>query len=210
MKKNIITLIISILLITGITFTSGLFINVSNIYLKILLLTLLNLLNGSIAVIAMKITNMKLNLDIKNKKQYLIGICIAIILSLSIACIPALLGFSLVGQHTNFSWFSIIYNFLFYIVIVGPVEELIFRVYIQDTCIDFFNKNKWIGVIIASAVFGLWHFINGSFIQVLFTFAIGLVFGFSKYLIKDSKYLGLALGHGLYDFFNVIVRMFIV
>ena len=95
-------------------------------------------------------------------------------------------------------------------IIIGPVEELIFRVYLQETFIGFFEKNKWIGVIITSLIFGLWHFINGSFIQVLFIFGIGLIFGFSKYLIKNCKYLGLAVGHGLYDFLNVVLRMFII
>lgn len=46
--------------------------------------------------------------------------------------------------------------------------------------------------------------------QVLFTFGIGLVFGFAKYKIKDCKYPGLAFGHGLYDFINTLVRMFVV
>ena len=52
--------------------------------------------------------------------------------------------------------------------------------------------------------------INGSIMQVLFTFGIGLVFGTCRYLIKDCKYPGLALGHGLYDFLNEIVRIFVV
>lgn len=59
-------------------------------------------------------------------------------------------------------------------------------------------------------MFGWWHLINGSLLQVAFTFGIGLVFGMCKYYIKNCKYLGLALGHGLYDFLNVVVRMFVV
>ena len=39
---------------------------------------------------------------------------------------------------------------------------------------------------------------------------IGLVFGFAKYKIKDCGYVGVALAHGLYDFLNTVVRMFIV
>lgn len=70
-----------------------------------------------------------------------------------------------------------------------------------------FSKNRWIGVIIASALFGLWHLINGSFIQVLFTFGIGLVFGLTKEYIKDLHYTGIALSHGLYDFLNYIVTL---
>ena len=47
-------------------------------------------------------------------------------------------------------------------------------------------------------------------IQVLFTFGIGLVFGLAKYFIKQYKYLGLAFAHGLYDFLNVVVTMFVI
>ena len=65
-------------------------------------------------------------------------------------------------------------------------------------------------IILASMLFGIWHLINGSFFQVLFTFMIGSVFGFAKYFIKQYKYLGLSFTHGLYDFLNVIVRMFVV
>lgn len=210
MRKKIIILIVSILAITGITFMTGLFSGISNLALKRYIYILINLLNGGVALVAIKLTGIKIDLDYKNKKQYLIGICIALILSLCIAFIPALLGTSLIGQHTDFSWSSFLFNLFFYMIIIGPVEELIFRVYLQETFIGFFDKNKWIGVIISSLIFGLWHFINGSFIQVLFTFGIGLVFGFSKYLIKNCKYLGLAVGHGLYDFLNVILRMFII
>ena len=38
----------------------------------------------------------------------------------------------------------------------------------------------------------------------------GIVFGFSKYKIKDCGYVGVSVGHGLYDFLNTLVRMFIV
>lgn len=209
-KKKTAVLIISIVLITGITFAGGLFMSVEQIWLRIAILALSNLLNGAVAVIAMKVTEMKPDFDLKNIKQYGIGIIIAILLSLTIAVIPALCGFSLVGPHKDFAWFSIIYNFLNYFLIIGPVEELIFRVYIQDTFVSFFDKGKYIGVVLSAFLFGLWHLINGSLIQVLFTFGIGLVFGTCKYLIKDCKYPGLAVGHGLYDFLNEIVRIFII
>ncbi|MBO5147877.1 MAG: CPBP family intramembrane metalloprotease [Clostridia bacterium] len=84
-----------------------------------------------------------------------------------------------------------------------------FRVYLQDTFVSFLKKNKWIGVIIVSFLFGLYHIINGSIMQVLFTFPIGLVFGFAKYKIKNCGYIGVAFGHGLYDFLITLVRMFI-
>ena len=209
-KRNIATLCISIVFMIAITFFARFVKIIDILWLRIAALVGLNLLNGVVALIAMKITRMKINIDFKNKHQIFIGAVIAITLSVFIAIIPALCGFSLVGEHTDFSWFTIIYDFLFYMLIIGPVEEFVFRVYLQDTFVSFFEKKKWIGVVVVSFLFGLWHIINGSIIQVIFTFGIGLVFGFAKYKIKDCGYIGVSFGHGLYDFLNTIVRMFIV
>ena len=209
-KKKIIILCSTIILICLITFAAR-FVNLINISpIRILVLVLLNLLNGLIAFIAMKLSGIKLEISLKNKMQYLVGIVIALSLSIVIAVIPALCGFSFVGNHMDFSWLDLIYNFLLYLLIIGPVEELVFRVYIQDSFISCFKKHKWAGVVIASLLFGLWHIINENLIQVLFTFGIGLVFGFAKYKIKNCTYLSVALGHGLYDFLNIIICMFIV
>ena len=157
-----------------------------------------------------ELTGIKIGIELKNYLQFVIGLGIALTLSLCLAFIPAWCGHSLVGQHLDYNLGTLIYAFFFYLLVIGPVEELVFRVYYQETFILFFKKHKWIGVIIASALFGLWHRINGSFVQVLFTFGIGLVFGFAKYFIRQYKYLGLAFTHGLYDFLNVVVTMFVI
>ena len=210
MKRKIIILVITTLLLIGITFLAWPIATLSSIWLKRVLAVLLNLTNGAIAFIAIKLTGIDIDLDIKNYLQYLIGIAIALCLSLGIAFIPALLGTSLVGAHQTFSIETLLWSFFYFFFIIGPVEELIFRVYYQETFISFLPKFKWIGVIVAAFLFGWWHIINGSLLQVVFTFGIGLVFGMCKYFIKNCKYLGLALGHGLYDFLNVIARVFIV
>ena len=144
MKKKIIVLLISILVISGITFSTSLFSGVTDLTLKRGIYVLINLLNGVVALAAIKITGIKVDLDLKNKKQFLIGICIALVLSLCIAFIPTLFGTSLIGQHADFSWSSLLFNLFFYMIIIGPVEELVFRVYVQETLIGFFSKNKWI------------------------------------------------------------------
>ena len=210
MKKKIIVLIIATILLIGITFLAWPIATLSNVWLKRVLAVLLNLSNGTVAFTAIKLTGIKLDLDIKNYWQYLIGIGIALCLSLGIAFIPAFFGSSIVGAHQAFSWETLLWSFFYFFFIIGPVEELIFRVYYQETFISFLPKFKWIGVLIAAFLFGWWHLINGSLLQVAFTFGIGLVFGMCKYFIKNCQYLGLALGHGLYDFLNVVVRMFIV
>ena len=210
MKKKIIVLVITTLLILGITFLSWPISTITNPIVKRLLGILLNLSNGAVAFVAIKLTKIDIGIELKNYWQFIFGATIALSVSLFVAFIPAFFGFSIVGNHQNFDWGTLLYSLFFYFLIIGPVEELIFRVYFQETFISFFKKHSWIGVIIAAATFGIWHLINGSLFQVLFTFGFGLLFGFAKYFLKKFKYLGLSFGHGLYDFLNVIVRMFIV
>lgn len=209
-KKNITVLCCSLICIAGVTFLVQFVGYIHMVWLRIAALVGINLLNGLIAFLAMKLTGMKIQPDFGNKRQYLIGTGIALALSVAIAVIPALCGFSLVGEHTDFSWFRFLYNLLFCLLIVGPVEEFVFRVYLQNVFISFFDKHRWVGVVISALLFGLWHIINGNIFQVLFTFGIGLVFGFAKYKIRKCGYAGVALGHGLYDFLNVLVGMFLV
>ena len=209
-KKNIVILCCSIAMICAVTFSLRFIKYIDTSACKIAFNVGINLLNGFIAWIAMKLAGMKIDIDLKNKRQYLIGAAIALALSVVIAIIPALCGVSLVGNHEDFSWIVLIYDLLFYLLIIGPVEEFVFRVYLQDAFVSFFEKHKWLGVVIASFLFGLWHIINGNVVQVLFTFCIGLVFGFAKYKIKNCGYVGVSVGHGLYDFMCSIVTMFIV
>ena len=208
MKKKIIVLIIATALLVLFTFlpnivpltgTAGLYFRFG-IYFAI----------AGVAIASIIITGIKIDFDVKNWKQYLIGLGLAIVISFFAAFLPALLGHSIVGEHQDFNWVNLLLSLLFFVLFVGPVEELVFRVYYQGTFCGFFKKHKWIGVIIAAALFGIWHIINGSLFQVLFTFGFGLIFGFAKYLLKDCKYLGLALGHGIYDFLNIIVCMFVI
>ena len=209
-KKNIAVLGCSLIFIIIVTYLAR-FVNLIDVVaLRIAALAGLNLLNGFIAYAAMKLTKMKIRIDLKNGRQFFIGALLACMLSLVIAIIPAACGVSLIGNHTKFTWFEFIYELLFCLLIVGPVEEFVFRVYLQDAFVGLFKKRQWIGVIVSAFLFGLWHLINGSIEQVLFTFGIGLVFGFSKYKIRNCGYIGVAFGHGLYDFLNYIVRILIV
>ena len=211
MGKKVITLIVSLLVICLITFGAGfLGLFIADLFILFIAKFFVYCLIGGVALVAIKLTGVEIGLDFRNWKSYLIGLVMAIALSLFIAVIPALFGSSIVGSHLDPTPDILILNFVFFLLAVGPVEELVFRVYVQETFMSFFTKHKWIAVIIASFLFGLWHIINGSLIQVLFTFGIGLVFGFVKYFLKDCRFLGVATAHGLYDFLNIVVRVFIV
>lgn len=205
--KRTCVLVIALLSIILITFSARFISGISIFSVRILLSIMLNILNGAVAIVAMKLTKMKTEFGFKNIKSYFIGIVIALALTLIMGLIPIWCGTSLSGDHIDFVLWHFIFEFFYFILIIGPIEELIFRVYIQETIEVYFNKNKWIAVIIAAAIFGIWHIINGGLIQVIFTFIIGLVFGLCKYFIKNCKYVGVALGHGLYDFLIYVLRI---
>ncbi|MGN1111518.1 MAG: CPBP family intramembrane glutamic endopeptidase [Oscillospiraceae bacterium] len=198
--------------ILGVTFSGRLIALVETVWLNRLLKCAVYAVMAITALVGMKLSGMdiKKQLDFKNAKQYLWALSVFAVLSLTVAVIPALFGNSLIGGHTEPSLPLLAYGALFYIGFVGPVEELVFRGYVQELFVEILSKHKWLGAVIAAAVFGLWHWINGSFVQVLFTFGIGLVFGLAKYFIKNCTLVSVALGHGLYDFMNIIIRIVLI
>ena len=102
-KRNILVLSLSLVLIGAVTFSVRWIRYIDMAAFRILAQVVLNLLNGLIAWVAMKCTGMKPELDFQNKRQYGIGVAIALVLGVGIAVVPALCGFSLVGNHTDFS-----------------------------------------------------------------------------------------------------------
>jgi membrane protease YdiL (CAAX protease family) len=143
--------------------------------------------------------------------QILVGVSIAAVLSFLIGALPILIGgsgASLIGpKQTNTG--NIIYSIVTYLVFIGLVEELIFRGYIQ-TRINELTRHKFVGVLIAAALFGLWHIINGSWAQVAYTFLIGCVFGFCKEYVKNCSLLSLIIAHGLFDALLVVVGLILL
>lgn len=212
MARKLIILSIVTAAVVGITFAARLVNLVEISWLRRLLQCAEYALMAVPALMGMKLSGMDISkqLDFRNAKQYLWALAVFAVLSLTVAVIPALFGNSLIGSHTEPSLPLLAFGAVFYIGFVGPVEELVFRGYMQEFFVEMLPKHKWLGAVIAAAVFGLWHWINGSFVQVLFTFAIGLVFGLAKYFIKNCTLVSVALGHGLYDFMNIIIRIILV
>ena len=171
-----------------------------------------NIIIAIITVFAMKITKMEIDTNYKNYKQYIIGIDLCALLILLFGIIPLSCGTNFfVGPRQEFSRFAFIYNLFQYIVIIGPVEELLFRFYIQDTIKDFLPNLKWISVIVSSIIFGAFHVnFNLMFyiIKACSVSFLGLFFGGVEYYFdKDFGYFGLALCHGLYDFLLDVISL---
>ena len=172
----------------------------------------LNIIIAIITVFAMIITKMEIDTNYKNYKQYIIGIDLCALLFLLFGIIPLSCGTNFfVGPREEFSLFAFIYNLFQYIVIIGPVEELLFRFYIQDTIKDFLPNLKWISVIVSSILFGAFHVnfnLMSYIIKACSVSFLALFFGGVKYYFdKDFGYFGLALCHGLYDFLLYVISL---
>ena len=210
MKRKLIIFAITIVLAIGFL-SGGKFICplIENVWLRITVNIVFNLLIGVAAYIAIKLSDMRIDFEWKNYKQYIIGIGIALVLSFFIAWLPALCGFSLVGNKNKFNLFNTVFEFFYLLLVIAPVEELMFRIYCHNLFVGIFDKHKWIGVIIGAVLFGLFHFYNG-WVNVLFAFGFGLIWGFAKQYLKNLHYPGLVVSHTLYDFLNYIVRITIL
>ncbi|MGN0649768.1 MAG: CPBP family intramembrane glutamic endopeptidase [Oscillospiraceae bacterium] len=211
-NKKLIILAAVMAAVVCVTFGGRMLAAIEDIWLRRFLNCLQYAVMAVPAVVGMKLSGMsiKKQLDFANVRQYLWALVIFAALSLTIAIIPALFGISFIGDHAEPPATVIAYAALYYIGFVGAVEELIFRGYIQELLVDILPRHKWLGAVIAAALFGLWHWINGSFVQVLFTFAIGAFIGLMKYFIKNCTLISAALGHGLYDFMNIIIRIVLI
>lgn len=212
-KASIIIFVISIALITGLTFMMWA-INLVTVYaLRVSLVLLLIVAYTTIAVVAMKLTGqVRLLLPTKRRLwlQILIGLGIAAALCLVIGIIPILCGISFVGSHTDMSATQLTIVAVEDLIFVGIGEEIVFRGYIQNQFGIWLKKCKWLSPLIAAVFFGLWHIINGSIIQVLFATAIGCVLGYSKYFMKDCSLLSVVVAHGFYDFSLTLLTCFML
>jgi len=136
------------------------------------------------------------------------------------AVIGAIVTYSVIFWLTSRSWFNTIemrrlyslltnlFKNLTWLQIVllsisaGVGEELLFRGLLQTWLISV--TNPWWGIVAASLVFGLMHYLNAAYI--LLTFLLGGLFGI-VYYFTDSLVL-VMLAHTVYDIiaFGIIVK----
>ena len=84
------------------------------------------------------------------------------------------------------------------VLVVGPVEELVFRGYLLGRLRGVMRPGS--AVVVQAVLFGLWHFPrNQDVLQVAITTGIGLVLGVIRLRVRGGTVAALGLGHGLYD-----------
>ena len=132
--------------------------------------------------------------------QILIGISIAVVISLILTLVPHLLGLGEyfdTGRRYQYLW-QFIYEFFYCIIAVGFSEELVFRGFIYERFKRLFGKD-WIAVIGSSFLFGVFHIFSGNIGQMMLTGCLGAFFCFCKLKIKNCSLLSLIIAHGVYD-----------
>ena len=212
-KSAVVIFLIALALIYGLTFSLWGIRLIDTYAVRICLILLVIAAYAVIAVIAMKLTAQESKLlPAKHRLwlQILIGLAIAAVLCFVMGIVPILCGTSIIGSHSDPSAGYLAISAVQDILFVGVCEEIAFRGYVQNQFEIWLKKCKWLSPLIAAVLFGLWHIINGSLIQVLFTTVIGCVFGYCKYFIKDCSLLSVIIAHGLYDFSLVILTCFML
>lgn len=132
--------------------------------------------------------------------QILIGMVIAFCMSLVFT-----VSFHLVGKsdwvnngHTYEYLWQYIYDFIYFTVAVGVVEEFVFRGYIYSKMEKLFGSSLW-AIVGSSVLFGLFHFMGGNIGQVFFTAVLGVIISTCKVKIKNCTLLSVIIAHGVYD-----------
>lgn len=132
--------------------------------------------------------------------QVLVGILLGVIMSFVLTLLPTLLGMGDWvdnGHHYQYVW-QFAYEFLYCIVAVSLVEEFVFRGFIFAK-IKRISGSANVAIIISSVLFGLFHLLGGSIIQVIVTGVLGMFFCVCREKIKNCTLLSLILAHGIYD-----------
>lgn len=105
----------------------------------------------------------------------------------------------------RYTWYKI-YISVYYLVMVGFMEEFIYRVVIQDYFADCLGKWKVLAPLLSTIAFSLSHYVAGSMLHNLIW---GLIWGYSRYFCKQVTYPVLAISHGVYDFGLLVIPLII-
>ncbi len=128
-----------------------------------------------------------------------IGIILALLMSLVFTILPILLGFKdMVGSTQYTKVWHFMYDFLYKIIGIALVEELIFRGYMFKKLLQI-KDSKFLAIALSSIIFGLFHIFNNNIIQVIVTAFLGFIFCMFREKIKNCTTLSLVITHGIYD-----------
>lgn len=132
-------------------------------------------------------------------KQIITGIGLGITLSFVFTVIPHLLGYGEYfnsGKEYTHIW-QYVYEFVYCIIAIGSVEELVFRGFFYVRLQRITNNSA--ALIISSILFGAFHIFGGNIAQLITTAFLGALFCIFRSKIKNFTLLSLIIMHGIYD-----------
>lgn len=143
-----------------------------------------------------------------NKIKILKQIIIGITLYIPVGMLLLILNWKS-GININLGSMSI-WNFLYYLIIIALVEEIIFRGFIQQR-LNGLIKNKYINLLVAAFIFGVIHIpfrlAQGlTFIQVLISIIPVMVFHIyfvGIYKAGGNSVLSPTIAHAISDFIGI-------
>lgn len=94
---------------------------------------------------------------------------------------------------SELTWQAIWLPALILLICTGYFEELLFRALLQNAAISVIGY--WPGILFQGALFAVLHIGYASVLDVIFVFAVGLVFG--VVVARTHSLLGVTLAHGL-------------
>ncbi|MDL2233450.1 CPBP family intramembrane metalloprotease [Ruminococcaceae bacterium OttesenSCG-928-L11] len=131
--------------------------------------------------------------------QIVVGMLIALIMSLVLTIVPILLGLKeMVGSTQYTQPWQYAYDFAYKTLGVALTEEVVFRGYIFKLLVGI-KKSTSFAIAVSSILFGLIHVLNGGIIQCVITALIGAVYCVCRLKIKNCSLLSLIIAHGVYD-----------
>ena len=133
-------------------------------------------------------------------KQFKVGVSIALCMTCVLVLFPMIIGLkSLVyGGESYHSVGNAIGGFIRFLLVVGLVEEFVFRGFLYGKLKEI-CQSETAPIVISSLVFGLFHFSGGNFIQVIMASAIGAVYCWCMENIPNCSLLSLIIAHGMHD-----------
>ncbi|MCL2050634.1 MAG: CPBP family intramembrane metalloprotease [Lachnospiraceae bacterium] len=129
--------------------------------------------------------------------QILMGVIVAVGSLVIFIVLPALFGINM-SYVGNLDIFAILYQFIYMMLAVALIEEIICRGYLFKKLLAI-NGSKWFAILVSSALFGLLHIFNWSLFQIIVTAVIGLYWCICREKLKHCTLLSLIIAHALHN-----------
>lgn len=133
-------------------------------------------------------------------KQIKAGVSIALCMTCVLVLLPMIFGLkNLVYRGESYqSAGSAIKGFLHFLLVVGLVEEFVFRGFLYGKLKNICLSDE-APIVISSLVFGVCHFSGGNFTQVIIASVIGAIYCWCLENVPNCSLLSLIIAHGTYD-----------